>query len=67
MARQLAAELIQRADTLMYEAKSRRSGRVHATAVAVENGALVDITAAGGASRNDRRTAADLPGPKRGC
>ena len=51
VARQLAADLIQRADTLMYEAKSHRSGRVHATAVAVENGALVDITAAGGASR----------------
>jgi diguanylate cyclase (GGDEF)-like protein len=44
MARQLAAELIQRADTLMYEAKSRRSDRVHTTAVAIENGALVDIT-----------------------
>jgi diguanylate cyclase (GGDEF)-like protein len=44
MARQLAAELIQRADTLMYEAKSRQSGRVHVTAVTVENGNLVDIT-----------------------
>ena len=43
MARQLAAELIQRADTLMYEAKSRQSGRVHVTAVAVDNGNLVDI------------------------
>jgi diguanylate cyclase (GGDEF)-like protein len=50
VARQLASDLIQRADTLMYEAKSHRTGRVHATAVAVENGALVDITAAGGAS-----------------
>jgi diguanylate cyclase (GGDEF)-like protein len=45
VARQLAAELIQRGDTLMYEAKTRQSGRVHATAVAVENGALVDIAA----------------------
>ncbi len=44
VARQLAAELIQRADTLMYEAKSRHSGRVHVTAVAVEHGTLVDIT-----------------------
>ena len=44
VARQIAAELIQRADTLMYEAKTRRSERVHATAVAVEGGALVDIS-----------------------
>jgi diguanylate cyclase (GGDEF)-like protein len=43
LARQLAAELIQRADTLMYEAKSRQSDRVHVTAVAVEHGTLVDI------------------------
>ena len=47
VARQIAAELIQRADTLMYEAKTRRSERVHATAVAVERGALVDITGSG--------------------
>ena len=45
VARQLAAELIQRADVLMYEAKGRRSDRVHACAVAVENGVLVDIAA----------------------
>jgi diguanylate cyclase (GGDEF)-like protein len=43
VARQLAAELIQRADVLMYEAKTRRSERVHACAVAVENGVLIDI------------------------
>ena len=43
-ARTLAAELIQRADALMYEAKSRRSDRVHVTAVAVEDGAIVDIS-----------------------
>ena len=43
-ARTLAAELIQRADALMYEAKSRRSDRVHVTAVAVEDGQIVDIT-----------------------
>jgi diguanylate cyclase (GGDEF)-like protein len=42
-ARTLAAELIQRADRLMYEAKSRRSDHVHVTAVAVEDGAIVDI------------------------
>ena len=43
VARQLASELIQRADSLMYDAKSRRSERVHVTAVTVENGAIVDI------------------------
>jgi len=47
VARQIAAELIQRADTLMYDAKTRRSERVHATAVAVESGALVDISGSG--------------------
>jgi diguanylate cyclase (GGDEF)-like protein len=43
VARSLAAELIQRADTLMYEAKSRRTGRVHTTSVAFENGVLIDV------------------------
>jgi diguanylate cyclase (GGDEF)-like protein len=43
-ARALAAELIQRADGLMYEAKSRRSDHVHVTAVAVEDGTIVDIS-----------------------
>ena len=47
VARHIAAELIQRADTLMYEAKTRRSECVHATAVAVASGALVDITGSG--------------------
>ena len=53
VARQLAAELIQRADTLMYEAKTRQSGRVHATAVEVQNGVLVDI--AGGSKQGPMR------------
>jgi diguanylate cyclase (GGDEF)-like protein len=43
VARQLAADLIQRADMLMYEAKSSRSDRVYSAAVAVEKGVLVDI------------------------
>jgi diguanylate cyclase (GGDEF)-like protein len=43
VARKLAAELIHRADTLMYEAKSQRSTRVHSAAVRVEDGALVDV------------------------
>ena len=42
-ARKLAAELIHRADTLMYDAKGRRSDRVHPSAVCVENGQLVEI------------------------
>jgi diguanylate cyclase (GGDEF)-like protein len=51
VARQLASELIQRADALMYDAKSRKSSRVHATAVAIEGGALIDITNAPEARR----------------
>jgi diguanylate cyclase (GGDEF)-like protein len=44
-ARQLAAELIHRADVLMYEAKSSRSQRVYAGALAIIDGVLVDLTA----------------------
>jgi diguanylate cyclase (GGDEF)-like protein len=43
VARKLAAELIQRADALMYAAKGRKSTHVHCTAVAVSSGQLVDI------------------------
>src|SRR5688572_21353347 len=43
-ARKLAAELIQRADTLMYDAKGRKSEHVHCTAVRVVNGHLRDVT-----------------------
>jgi diguanylate cyclase (GGDEF)-like protein len=46
VARQLAADLIKRADILMYDAKSNRSDRVYATAVAVEEGTLVEISGA---------------------
>jgi diguanylate cyclase (GGDEF)-like protein len=42
-ARKLAAELIQRADTLMYEAKGRKSEHVHCAAVRVANGHLRDL------------------------
>src|SRR5215212_10580173 len=38
VARKLAAELIQRADQLMYDAKGRKSEHVHCTAVHVANG-----------------------------
>ena len=43
VARKLGAELIHRADTLMYDAKGQRSDRVHPSAVRVENGELVEI------------------------
>jgi diguanylate cyclase (GGDEF)-like protein len=43
VARKLAADLIHRADTLMYDAKGRRAEEVHRCAVRVEHGELVDI------------------------
>ena len=46
VARKLAAELIQRADTLMYDAKSLKSAHVHTAAVRVADGCLVEIDAA---------------------
>ena len=42
-ARKLAAELIQRADMLMYDAKGRKSEHVHCAAVAVSKGHLADV------------------------
>src|SRR5262249_46209556 len=45
VARKLAAELIQRADTLMYDAKGLKSTHVHTTAVRVAEGRLVDVDA----------------------
>ena len=50
VARKLAAELIQRADTLMYDAKSLKSAHVHTAAVRVADGCLVEIDAARNAS-----------------
>ena len=43
IARQLAHDLLARADTLMYEAKSERSAQVSRVRVRVENGALVEL------------------------
>jgi diguanylate cyclase (GGDEF)-like protein len=43
-ARKLAADLIHRADTLMYAAKSTRAEHVHSCAVQVRDGGLVDVT-----------------------
>jgi GGDEF domain-containing protein len=42
IARRLAAELIQRADKLMYEAKSERANHIYLLRARVENGAVVD-------------------------
>jgi diguanylate cyclase (GGDEF)-like protein len=43
VARHLASDLIQRADVLMYEAKSHRADRVYASAVEVRDGQLVEV------------------------
>jgi diguanylate cyclase (GGDEF)-like protein len=43
VARRLAAELIQRADKLMYDAKGIKSANVHTTSVRVVDGRLTDI------------------------
>ena len=45
VARKLAAELIHRADQLMYDAKSSKADHVYQAAVDVQNSALVDIQA----------------------
>ena len=44
VARKLAAELIQRADKLMYDAKGIKSVHVHTTSVRIVNGTVTDIT-----------------------
>jgi diguanylate cyclase (GGDEF)-like protein len=44
VARKLAAELIQRADKLMYEAKGQQSRHVHTAAVHVSDGELSELT-----------------------
>jgi diguanylate cyclase (GGDEF)-like protein len=46
IARKLAAELIHRADTLMYGAKGKRAEHVYATAVEIQNGQLVELEGA---------------------
>ena len=45
VARMLAADLIHRADQLMYDAKGTKAEHVHQTAVEVRDGLLVEITA----------------------
>jgi GGDEF domain-containing protein len=44
IARQLAHELLARADKLMYEAKGERASHVYPLRVRIENGALVELT-----------------------
>jgi diguanylate cyclase (GGDEF)-like protein len=46
VARKLAAELIHRADTLMYGAKGKRAEHVYATAVQIQNGQLAELEGA---------------------
>ncbi len=46
VARKLAAELIHRADQLMYAAKEHKSQHVHPTAVRVHEGELLEIPGA---------------------
>jgi diguanylate cyclase (GGDEF)-like protein len=46
IARKLSADLIHRADQLMYNAKGKKSEHVHPTAVRVQQGELVEITGA---------------------
>jgi hypothetical protein len=43
IARQLAQELLERADKLMYEAKQTRADHIHPLSVRIENGALVEL------------------------
>src|SRR4051794_36708095 len=44
VARRLAADLIQRADKLMYEAKGERASHIYLVRARVEDGELVDLT-----------------------
>ena len=44
IARELAHDLLARADKLMYEAKGTRAGHVHRVGVRIENGSLVETT-----------------------
>jgi diguanylate cyclase (GGDEF)-like protein len=44
IARRLAADLIQRADKMMYEAKGQRASHIYLLRVKIDNGVLIDIT-----------------------
>ena len=45
IARRLAAELIQRADKLMYDAKSERASHIYLMRARIKDGALVEMPA----------------------
>jgi diguanylate cyclase (GGDEF)-like protein len=55
VARKLAAELIHRADTLMYDAKGTRADHVYATAVCIDRGELEEIPDAFAACQEERQ------------
>ncbi len=57
VARKLAAELIHRADQLMYNAKTTKAAHVFPTAVRVESGALVELPEALEACESARKAA----------
>jgi len=61
VARKLAAELIQRADKLMYDAKSQQSPHVHSAAVRVVHGELAEMPSSETVVREsqERRRATD--------
>src|SRR5262249_10892867 len=61
VARKPAAELIHRADTLMYPAKGNHSAHVHSTAVKVEDGALTEVTPAEARLRADTKAGRSDP------
>ncbi len=44
IARRLSADLIQRADKLMYEAKGERANHIYIVRARIEDGAFVDLT-----------------------
>jgi diguanylate cyclase (GGDEF)-like protein len=59
-ARKLAADLIHRADTLMYDAKGQQSKHVHSSAVVVRDGALTEVPATdGGFQEREPRASGD--------
>ena len=55
-ARRLAAELIRRADLLMYEAKGRRAEHIYLSRVRVEHGELVELADTNPVDTRDRLT-----------
>jgi len=56
IARRLAADLIQRADKLMYEAKGERASHIYLVKTRLVNGMLVETTTDGGPSVDDSET-----------